>query len=103
MSHNIHIIGYGSYPWQTPTYLTRYVLDNAKGNSPIEKDLSALKLLEEWVQKEIYPPPLKGKDSKNPYLLKLRENEIKSINNYLIDIENYIRKTQSPKQLVVSN
>lgn len=103
MSHNIYIIGYGDYPWQTPTYLTRYVLDNAQGNSPIEKDLSALKLLKEWVQREIYPSPLKGKDARNPYLIKMRKNEINDINNYLIDIENYIRKMQSPIQLVVSN
>lgn len=112
MSLNIHISGEKTeggwnenlFPWQTPTSFTKYVIEttekNTKGKSNIEKDLYAMDLLEVWVLEEIVPKPLKGKDARNPFLIKERNDDIEYLKNKLNEIRDFIKKQDGKEQLV---
>lgn len=102
MSHNLELTGY-IIPWQTPTYITRTILSKARGNSPLEFDLDVLRLLSEYIKTSYYPEPLVGKDSRNPFLIKRRNEEIEKIENMLNNIKQFIIENSKGEKLFGSN
>lgn len=61
------------------------MLSVAEGNN-----LVAFKLLAQWVHESFDPPKLKEKDSRNPFLINRRNEEIKILDDKLEEIKKFL-------------
>lgn len=100
MSHNIYIQN-KMFWYQTPTHITAYVLDS-KGGSNLEKDLASLEKLKQWTFENFGPEKLTGKDARNSFLIKCREQEIRLIEDKFEEIKKLILNNKTLNRIIGS-
>lgn len=98
MSHNIYIQN-EMFWYQTPTHITAYIL-NSKGNSNLEKDLASLEKLKQWTLENFGPDKLTGKDTRNSFLIKCREQELQSIEDKFAEIKKLIVNNKTLNRII---
>lgn len=99
MSCNLTIKGYGVI-YQTPSETTRRILREAKGNTVLETDLSALELWRADTHQWSDPPLLQGKDARNAYLIEGREWQIAQIDENFDRARDFIIAQGGKQRLV---
>ena len=100
MSHNIYIQN-KMFWYQTPTHITAYILDS-KGGSNLEKDLASLEKLKQWTFENFGPEKLIGKDARNSFLIKCREQEIQLIEDKFAEIKKLIMNNKTLNRIISS-
>lgn len=88
MSLNILLDGY-AFPYQTPTTITLEAI-GAGGAGAEEQDLRTLDFLHRWAHACFDPPPLRGKDARNPFLRAARDEEVMRITETFEKIRTYL-------------
>lgn len=97
MGLEIYFEGLGN-PWQTPTEVTRKIMSNLKG-SPLDQDLMVLERLRAYAHQDSDPPPLTGKNARNPYLVKEREEIIAMLDERFDGYVEYVRKNHRGRRI----
>ena len=87
--------------YQTPTHITTYILDS-KGGSNLEKDLDSLEKLKQWTFENFGPEKLTGKDSRNSFIIKRREQEIQLIEDKFAEIKKLIMNNKTLNRIISS-
>lgn len=100
MSHNIYIQN-EMFWYQTPTHVTTFILDS-KGNSNLEKDLESLERLKQWTLENFGPEKLTGKDARNSFSIKCREQEIQLIEDKFAEIKKLIVDNKTLNRIIGS-
>lgn len=87
---NLHLEN-GVFPFQTPSYVTFEALDQG-GGSAFERDMATLAYVRKWAHETMDPPPLSGKDARNEYLIRKREEAIRLIDDRFDEVEEILRR-----------
>jgi hypothetical protein len=102
MSHNLVIAGIGC-PWQTPTEVTRRLLEHLSPGTVLEQDLEVIERLRAWVHATHDPPPLAGRDARNPYLVEQRRRAIAETDEEIDSLIASIRQVHDGRRMTGTN
>lgn len=102
MSHNLVLAGHGCC-WQTPTHITKQLLEGLKPGTCIDQDIEVIEKLRTWVH-SVSDPNLTIQEMKNPYKVRERQRHIKEIDELCDSMVSYIKQNNTPnKRLTGSN